>query len=206
MTIYALSTAPGRAGIAAVRVSGKAAGEALRALCAGRVPAPRVAALRTLRDPGSGEVLDRALVLWFPGPASFTGEDMAELHLHGGRAVIAGVLGALGRFGLRMAEPGEFTKRAFENGKLDLTEVEGLADLINAETAAQRAQALAQSGGALRTRYEAWRAMLLRAVAYVEASLDFSDEGDIAEDAFNAAMPEARALATVLDRVLADSR
>jgi tRNA modification GTPase len=204
MTIYALSTAPGRAAIAAVRISGKAASETLRALCAGTVPAPRVAALRTLRDPGSGEVLDRGLVLWFPGPASYTGEDMAELHLHGGSAVIAGVLGALGRLGLRMAEPGEFTKRAFENGKLDLTEAEGLADLINAQTAVQRAQALAQSGGALRARYEAWRAALLRSMAYVEASLDFSDEGDIAEDAFNAAMPEVHALAAGLDHALAD--
>jgi tRNA modification GTPase len=206
MTIYALSTAPGRAGIAIVRISGKAAAPALEALCAGKVPAPRFAALRTLRDPVSGEVLDRGLVLWLPAPASFTGEDMAELHLHGGRAVIAGVLDALGRLGLRMAEPGEFTKRAFENGKLDLTEVEGLSDLINAETAAQRAQALAQSGGLLRARYEAWRAMLLRAMAYVEASLDFSDEGDIAEDAFNAAMPEVRALAAELDRALAGGR
>src|SRR5215469_472335 len=113
MTIYALSTAPGRAGIAAVRVSGKAAGEALRALCAGRVPAPRVAALRTLRDPGSGEVLDRALVLWFPGPASFTGEDMAELHLHGGRAVIVAIAESLAAQGLQHAEPGAFTRRAF---------------------------------------------------------------------------------------------
>jgi tRNA modification GTPase len=206
MTIYALSTAPGRAGIAVVRISGKAAGETLLALCAGKLPPPRAAALRTLHDPGSGEVLDRALVLWFPGPASFTGEDMAELHLHGGRAVIAGVLSALGCLGMRMAEPGEFTKRAFENGKLDLTEAEGLADLINAETAAQRAQALAQAGGALRARYEAWRAMLLQSMAYVEASLDFSDEGDISADAFNAAIPEVRALAAELDRALADGR
>jgi tRNA modification GTPase len=206
MTIYALSTAPGRAGIAVVRISGKAAGETLRTLCAGKVPAPRFAALRALRHPASGEVLDRALVLWFPGPASFTAEDMAELHLHGGRAVIAGVLDALARLGLRMAEPGEFTKRAFENGKLDLTEAEGLADLINAETAAQRVQALAQSGGQLRARYEAWRSTLLRSMAYVEASLDFSDEGEIAEEAFNAAVPEVRSLADELDRALANDR
>ncbi len=151
-------------------------------------------------------LLDRGLVLWFPGPASFTGEDMAELHVHGGRAVIAGVLAALRQLGLRLAEPGEFTKRAFENGKLDLTEAEGLADLINAETAAQRSQALAQSAGALRERYEAWRASLLRAMAYVEASLDFSDEADIAEGAFNAALPEVRSLSAELDRALADGR
>jgi tRNA modification GTPase len=206
MTIYALSTAHARAGIAVVRLSGKAAHGILRSLCGGKVPLPRVAGLRALRDPQTGEVLDRGLVLWFPGPASFTGEDMAELHLHGGRAVIAGVLDALSRLGLRMAEPGEFTKRAFENGKLDLTEAEGLADLINAETAAQRQQAVAQSGGALRERYEHWRSSLLRAMAYVEASLDFADEGDIAEDAFNAALPEVRALIAEFDRALADGR
>ncbi len=206
MTIFALSTAHGRAGIAVVRISGKAAHGTLKALCGGNVPAPRTAGLRTLRDPRTGEVLDRGLMLWFPGPSSFTGEDMAELHLHGGRAVIAGVLDALPAAGLRMAEPGEFTRRAFENGKLDLTEAEGLADLINAETAAQRSQALQQSAGALRERYEAWRASLLRAMAYVEASLDFSDEGDIAEGAFNAALPEVRTLIAALDRALADGR
>ncbi|MGO8952658.1 MAG: tRNA uridine-5-carboxymethylaminomethyl(34) synthesis GTPase MnmE [Rhodomicrobium sp.] len=206
MTIYALSTAHARAGIAIVRLSGKAAREALHRLCHGKVPAPRTAGLRALCDPQTGEVLDRGLVLWFPGPASFTGEDMGELHLHGGRAVIAGVLDALRRLGLRMAEPGEFTKRAFENGKLDLTEAEGLADLISAETAAQRQQAVAQSDGALRERYEAWRASLLRAMAYVEASLDFPDEGDIAENAFNAALPKVRALIAALDHALADGR
>ncbi len=206
MTICALSTAPGQAGIAVIRISGKAARKTLNVLCSAKTPAPRVAGLRALRDPRTGEVLDRGLVLWFPGPASFTGEDMAELHLHGGRAVIAGVLDALGHLGLRIAEPGEFTKRAFENGKLDLTEVEGLADLINAATSAQRRQALAQSGGALRGRYEAWRAPLLRAMAYVEASLDFSDEGDIAESAFNEALPEVRSLIAELDRALADGR
>ena len=206
MTICALSTAQGRAGIAVVRISGKAALGTLEALCAGKVPAPRMAGLRVLRDPRGGGILDRGLVLWFPGPASFTGEDMAELHLHGGRAVIAGVLDALGALGLRLAEPGEFTRRAFENGKLDLTEAEGLADLINAETAAQRSQALLQSAGALRERYETWRASLLRAMAYVEASLDFSDEGDIAEGAFREALPEVRALAAELDGALADGR
>lgn len=206
MTIYALSTAHGRAGIAVVRISGKAARAVLEALCQGNMPAPRVAAVRALRTPQTGEILDRGLVLWFPGPSSFTGEDMAELHVHGGRAVIAGVFEALSALGLRMAEPGEFTRRAFENGKLDLTEAEGLADLINAETAAQRSQAVSQAAGALRERYEDWRAILLRAMAYVEASLDFSDEADIAEGAFNAALPEVRALAAELDKALADGR
>jgi tRNA modification GTPase len=206
VTIYALSTAPGRAGIAVIRVSGKATLGALRALCEGGAPEPRIATVRVLREPRSGQVLDRALVLWFPGPASFTGEDVAEFHVHGGRAVIAGVLDALGGLGLRLAGRGEFTRRAFENGKLDLTEAEGLSDLIHAETAAQRDQALLQSAGALRERYEGWRASLLRAMAYVEASLDFSDEGDIAEGAFNEALPVVQALIVELERALADGR
>ena len=145
-------------------------------------------------------------MLWLPGPANFTGEDMVELHVHGGRAVVAGVLEALASFGLRLAEPGEFTRRAFGNGKIDLTEAEGLADLINAETSFQRRQALAQHCGALRGHYEHWRTALLRAMAYVEASLDFSDEGDIAASAFNEAIPEVKRLVSELDRALADGR
>ncbi len=205
MTIYALSTAQGRAGIAVVRISGKAAREALEALC-GKAPTPRFAALRVIRDPSSGAALDRALVLWFPAPASFTGEDMAELHLHGGRAVLQGVLDALGRLGLSLAEPGAFTRRAFENGKLDLTEVEGLSDLINAETAAQRDQALAQSSGALSERYSLWRSLLLRATAYVEASLDFADEADVTQSTFSEATPQIRALLEDLSQALKDGR
>ena len=206
MTIYALSTAPGRAGIAVIRISGRAAGNALHALCRGRFPASRVASFRRLRHPHTGEVLDEAVVLWLPGPANFTGEDMVELHVHGGRAVVAGVLEALASLGLRLAEPGEFTMRAFGNGKLDLTEAEGLADLINAETAYQRRQAIAQHCGALRGHYELWRVTLLGAMAYVEASLDFSDESDIAGNAFNEAIPQVRKLVTDLDRALADGR
>jgi tRNA modification GTPase len=206
MTIYALSTAPGRAGIAVIRISGRAARNALHALCRGRFPASRVASFRRLRHPHTGEVLDEAVVLWLPGPANFTGEDMVELHVHGGRAVVAGVLEALASFGLRLAQPGEFTMRAFGNGKIDLTEAEGLADLINAETAYQRRQAIAQHCGALRGHYELWRATLLGAMAYVEASLDFSDEGDIAGNAFNEAIPQVRRLVADLDLALADGR
>jgi tRNA modification GTPase len=161
-----------------IRISGPATGEILRALCG--LPEARHASLRALRDPRTETALDRGLVLWFPAPASFTGEDMAELHVHGGRAVVASVLDAvLSIDGVRLAEPGEFASRAFENGKLDLTEVEGLADLINAETEAQARQALAQAGGSLRTLYEAWRAQLLRAQALTEAGLDFADEADV---------------------------
>jgi tRNA modification GTPase len=168
-------------------------------------PSARVAALRRIKDPGSGEVLDRGLVLWFPGPKSETGEDMAELHLHGGRAVIQGVLGALGAIeGCRLAEPGEFARRAFENGKLDLTGVEGLADLIDAETAAQRRQALAQAEGALWRLYEGWRQRLVSALALIEAAIDFSDEADVAADSALKARREIERLQQELSAHLHD--
>lgn len=164
-----------------VRISGPRAGAVLEAL-AGKIPAPRAARLRTLRRSGDGAPLDRALVLWFPGPASATGEDLAELHLHGGRAVVAAVLAAVGSVeGLRPAEAGEFTRRAFENGRIDLAEAEGLADLIAAETETQRQSALALAEGGLGRRVADWQLILLRISAQVEAELDFSDEGDVGE-------------------------
>ena len=175
-TIYAVSTAPGRAAIAVLRVSGPEASAALRALGGDRLPAPRKAALRTLRD-GAGAWIDQALVLWFPGPGSETGEDVVEFHLHGGRAISEAALAALASVpGLRAAERGEFTRRAVENGKLDLTRAEALADLIDAETPAQRLQALRQYQGALADLYEDWRARLIAVLAWVEAAIDFSDE------------------------------
>jgi len=174
-TIYALSSAAGRAGIAVLRASGPQAGAALEALSGEALPPPRMASLRTFHD-ASGEI-DRGLALWFPGPASFTGEDCAELHVHGGRAVVEAMLAALAaQPGLRPAEPGEFTRRAVENGKMDLTAAEALADLIDAETQGQRRQALRQYEGALFALYEHWRARLIRASAWAEASIDFSDE------------------------------
>jgi len=179
-TIYALSSGSPPAAIAIVRVSGPAADQALLIL-AGRLPEPRRATLATLRDPG-GDVLDTALILRFPGPDSATGEDLAELHLHGGRAVVAGVLEALrGIAGLRAAQPGEFTRRAFDNGRIDLSEAEGLADLLTAETQSQRRNALALAGGALSRLVERWQARILILSAHVEAALDFADEGDVDE-------------------------
>ena len=143
-------------------------------------PKPRYAAFRRVRHPQTGEVLDDGLALWFAGPRSETGEDMAELQVHGGRAVVAAVLEAIGTItGCRLAEPGEFARRAFENGKLDLTGVEGLADLIDAETAAQRRQALRQAEGALAKLYAGWRQRLIGATALLEAAIDFSDEADV---------------------------
>jgi tRNA modification GTPase len=186
-TIFALSSAPGRAGIAVVRVSGPAAGDLIDALAPPR-PKKRFAALRRIRDAQSGETIDEGLVLWFAGPRTETGEDMAEFHLHGGTAIVRAMLAVLGRQpGCRLAEPGEFARRAFLNGKLDLPQIEGLADLIDAETDAQRRQALGQMGGALSELYEGWRADLIRASALVEAAIDFSDEGDVASNAFDVA-------------------
>jgi tRNA modification GTPase len=202
-TIFALSSGRPPAAVAVVRISGPQAGAALKALI-GRMPEPRHAALARVRDPGSGEAIDEALALWFPAPSSETGEDVAELQLHGGRAVIAAVLGALGRIeGLRAAEPGEFTRRAFENGKLDLTAVEGLADLIYAETEAQRRQAYRQLKGLLGERAETWRARLLEALALVEARIDFSDEADVPDDLILPALKIASELRGEIAKVLA---
>ena len=186
-TIFALSSAPGRSGVAVVRVSGPRAGDVIDALAPPR-PKKRMAALRHIRDPASGETLDEGLVLWFAAPRSETGEDMAEFHLHGGSAIVKAVLAALARQpGCRLAEPGEFASRAFANGKIDLAEAEGLADLIDAETDAQRRQALSQMGGALSELYEGWRTEIIRASALVEAVIDFSDEADVASEAFGLA-------------------
>jgi tRNA modification GTPase len=175
-TIFALSSAPGRAGVAVIRVSGPSAGDCTSALTGGALPLPRTAALRRLRD-DAGLPIDQALVLWFPGPASFSGEDMVEFHVHGGRAIVARLLAALAKVPeCRPAEPGEFTRRAVENGKFDLTQAEALKDLIDAETESQRLQALKQYGGALSALYEDWRAQLIRASAWAEAEIDFADE------------------------------
>jgi tRNA modification GTPase len=205
-TIYAPATAAGRAAVAVLRVSGPRADAALAALTGRPLPPPRVATLRKLTDPVRGEPLDEALVLWFPGPRSFTGEDMAELHLHGGRAVLAGVVAALAALpGLRLAEPGEFTRRAFDAGKLDLAEVEGIGDLIAAETEAQRRQALRQLAGELGRLTESWRARLLRALAHAEAEIDFPDE-DVPGGLIAALGPVLRDLAAEIRRQLADDR
>ena len=194
-TIFALSSGHGRAGVAVVRVSGPAAGAVIDKMAAPR-PRPRFAAFRRVRHPATDELIDHALVLWFAGPKSETGEDMAELQVHGGRAVIQAVLAAIGTIeGCRLAEPGEFARRAFENGKLDLTGIEGLADLIDAETAAQRRQALRQTEGALSGLYAGWRQRLIAATALVEAAIDFSDQADVASDAVAKARTEGRGAA-----------
>ncbi len=202
-TIFAPATAPGRAAVAVIRLSGPETGGAVRAV-AGAVPPPRRASLRTLRDV-DGSPLDQALVLWMPAPASYTGEDTAELHLHGGPAVVEGVVEALRALGLRLAEPGEFTRRAFANGRMDLLEAEAVADLVDAETAAQRRQALDQLGGAVGARHAAWRETLLDALAHLEAAVDFPDE-DLPAEVAARARPPLLALKAELEAAAADRR
>ncbi len=205
-TIFALSSPPGRAGVAVIRVSGPAAGGALTGLC-GSTGVPRQARLVTICDPQDGTMIDRVLTLWFPGPASFTGEDVAEFHCHGGRAVVEAVLAALGRMaGMAPAGPGDFSRRAFENAKLDLTEVEGLADLIDAETQSQRRQAVAQLEGALGALYDRWRAELIGILAHVEAAIDFAEEEQLPGGLFTDLAPRIDALAREMRRHMADGR
>jgi tRNA modification GTPase len=203
-TIFALSTAPGRAALAVFRISGPAAGDVIDRMASPR-PQPRAAGLRIIRDPDTREALDQGLVLWFPAPRSETGENLAELHVHGGRAVAHAMLRAIGRVpGTRMAEPGEFARRAFENGKIDLTQAEAIADLVDAETEAQARQALRQAGGALAKLYEGWRAELIEGLALMEAAIDFSDEGDVGDRTAKEARVRVEALAEQIRRHLDD--
>jgi tRNA modification GTPase len=193
-TIYSLSSGAGRAGVAVIRVSGPQAAAAVKAL-AGRIPEPRRASLRRLRHPLDGVAIDEGLVLWLPGPQSFTGEDSAEFHVHGGRAVVAATLDGLGSLAtLRPAEAGEFTRRAFSNGRLDLVAVEGLADLIAAETEMQRRLAQFHSGGGASAVFEAWRGEMVAILARLEAAIDFVDEAGVAEAALGEAIPRLRRL------------
>ncbi|MGE0260106.1 MAG: tRNA uridine-5-carboxymethylaminomethyl(34) synthesis GTPase MnmE [Alphaproteobacteria bacterium] len=200
--MYAPATAPGRAAVAIIRMSGPRAGAAL-AVLAGSLPPPRTARRVRVRDPDTGEALDDALALWFPGPRSATGEDVAELHLHGSRAVLSSVIGVLRRRGLRLAEPGEFTRRAFLNGRLDLTQAEAVADLAAAETEAQRRQALRQLDGALGILYRDWGERLLRLLAHLEAAIDFPDE-DLPPEIEARVAAETASLASEIAAHLAD--
>jgi tRNA modification GTPase len=201
-TIFALSTGRPPSAIAIVRVSGPRAGAVLRAI-SGKMPMPRKATRALLRD-AKQQPIDDAVTLWFPGPASVTGEDVAELHVHGGRAVLAAVVAALSEFDeARAAEPGEFSRRAFENGKLDLTEAEGLDDLIHADTDRQRRQALRQLKGLLGHKARDWRNQLIEASALIEAGLDFSDEGDVPGELISPALAKVKALLGEIEDVLA---
>ncbi|KAI9280151.1 tRNA modification GTPase TrmE [Umbelopsis sp. AD052] len=186
-TIFALSTAPGKAGVAVIRISGKNAEEAvLKMTHMKKLPAPRQAMLKKIYHPSSKELLDKGIVLWFPGPQSYTGEDTAEFHIHGGNAVTRSVLDALGSMTqYRIADRGEFSRRAFDNDKLDLTELEGLADLLNAETEMQRKLALRQAEGSLRQQYDGWREQLIKCMALTEAVIDFGEDENIEDGVLN---------------------
>ena len=204
-TIVALASGAGRAGVAVIRVSGPAAGDVLRTLTDRDLPKPRHAARMAFCAPNGGLSLDDGIALWFPHPASFTGEDVAELHVHGGSAVVSAMIEAtLSVAGVRFAEPGEFTRRAFENGKLDLAEAEGLADLVDAETEGQRRQALRQRRGALSAMYDTWRERLIQAAALIEAEIDFPDE-ELPDALAQRAGPMLSALAVEMARHLNDS-
>nr|CAD7572125.1 unnamed protein product [Timema californicum] len=207
-TIYALSSGYGKCGVAVIRITGPKSSEAVTKIAGLKLPLqPRYASLRRLKDPESKEMLDKGLVIWFPGPRSFTGEDSCEFQIHGGTAIISAVLGALSKLeGFRPAEPGEFTKRAFHAGKLDLTEVEGLADLIHAETEAQRKQALLQSEGILSKLYNTWRETLIRVVAHVEAYIDFSEDENIEENVMDQVEVAVKDLMKNIENHLTDGR
>ena len=204
-TIFALASGPGRSGVAVIRLSGTRTGEILDAVAGLPRPKPRLAALRAFRS-DSGAVIDQGLALWFEGPASFTGEDCAEFHVHGGSAVIEALASRLTQLGARPAEAGEFTRRAFQNGKMDLTEAEGLADLIDAETEGQREQALSQMTGALRSLYEDWREQLISVLAAIEGEVDFPDEEDVPDTLSDTAGPPLEALSQALAQHLDDGR
>jgi len=201
-TIFALSSGRPPAAISMVRLSGSQAGTVLTAL-AGKIPVRRIATRVLLRD-GTGQPIDDAVILWFPGPASATGEDVAEFHVHGGRAVLTALFSALSGFAnVRAAEPGEFTRRGFENGKLDLTEAEALDDLIHADTDRQRRQALRQLKGMLGERARHWRAQIIDASALIEAGIDFSDEGDVSAELVAPALAKIKVLLEEIEEVLA---
>ncbi|XP_011679485.2 tRNA modification GTPase GTPBP3, mitochondrial [Strongylocentrotus purpuratus] len=207
-TIFALASGHGKCGVAVVRVSGPQAKVVFdKMIPSKRAIGTRQAVLSPIYDPTTNELIDHGLILWFTGPKSFTGEDVCELQVHGGPAVIAALYGALGKLdGFHLAEPGEFSKRAFYNGKLDLTEVEGLGDLIQAETEAQRQQAVRQMSGVLSKLYEGWRGRLIRTVAHVEAFIDFSEDENIEEGVLEEARQEVEQLLTEVRRHLQDSR
>ena len=206
-TIFALASAPGRAGVAVIRVSGPAAGSMVLAVCGfDDLPVPRRAIRCRMVDPRDQSPLDDGLVIWFAAPASFTGEDIAELHIHGGRATVEAVTSVLATLpDLRLAEPGEFSKRAFLSGKIDLTEAEAITDLVDAGTEAQRRQALAQLGGGLAEQLEAWRADLIDILAHTEAWIDFPDE-DLPVDVEQKVCPRTSALAAEIRAFLDDNR
>lgn len=203
-TIFALASAPGKAAVSVVKISGRASKEAIKILSGAPLPSSREVVVRWLFNPKTGQKIDRAIVFWFSGPRSYTGEDVTEFHIHGGPAVSNALLQILGNIsGLRPAEAGEFTRRAFENGKLDLTVAEGIADLVDAETDVQRQQALRQSSGDLSALYDGWRVRLIESRSLIEASIDFSDQ-ELPNDVLDSVPLEVRSIADEISHHLKD--
>ena len=206
MTIYALSTGPGVSGIAVVRVSGKEAAEVVKQLTGDDLPAPRVAVLKKLKNSNTNEMIDEGIVLWFPGPNSYTGEDLAEFHVHGSRAVVSALHSSIsGIKNCRLAEPGEFTKLAFQNGKINLLKAEGIADLVSAETEIQRKQAVEIMSGKSSDKFTSWRAKLLKILAHVEAKIDFPDE-DLPKDTLDEIQKTSNQVSKEIKKVLDDQK
>lgn len=207
-TVFALSSGHGTCGVALIRITGPKAGKALLDMTGkSKLPKPRHATLAKLINPGSRQVLDQALTIWFPGPKSFTGEDSAELQVHGGHAVVKSVLAALGSIqDLKPAQPGDFTKRAFQNGKLDLTQVEGLADLIHAETEEQRKLAIKQLDGGLFKQFEKWRTQIIKVMANVEAYIDFAESEDIEDDVIETVKKQVKDIIEDMAKVVKEAK
>ena len=206
MTIYALSTGPGVSGIAVVRVSGKEAAEVVKQLIGDDLPVPRVATLKKLKNSNTNEMIDEGVVIWFPGPSSYTGEDLAEFHAHGSRAVVSALHSSISRIkNCRLAEPGEFTKLAFQNGKINLLKAEGIADLVSAETEIQRKQAVKIMSGKSSDKFTSWRAKLLKILAHVEAKIDFPDE-DLPKDILDEIQKTSNQVSKEIEKVLDDQK
>ena len=206
MTIYALSTGPGVSGIAVVRVSGKEAAEVVKRLTSDDLPVPRVATLKKINYINTNNLIDEGIVIWFPGPNSYTGEDLAEFHVHGSRAVVSALHSSIsGIKNCRLAEPGEFTKLAFQNGKINLLKAEGIADLVSAETEIQRKQAVEIMSGKSSDKFTSWRAKLLKILAHVEAKIDFPDE-DLPKDILDEIQKTSNQVSKEIEKVLDDQK
>ena len=206
MTIYALSSGPGLAGVAVVRVSGKETSNVIKLITNDDLPTPRVATLRKMNNINTNELIDEGLIIWFPGPESYTGEDLAEFHVHGSRAVVVALHETISKIqNCRLAEPGEFTKRAFQNGKINLLKAESIGDLISSETEIQRKQAIKIMNGNSSDKFNSWREKLLKILSYVEAKIDFPEE-DLPKDVLHEITENSKRVSSEIQKVLKDQK
>ena len=206
MTIYALSSGPGLAGVAVVRVSGKETTKVIKLITNDKLPVPRVATLRKMNNINTNELIDEGLIIWFPGPDSYTGEDLAEFHVHGSRAVVVALHETISKIqNCRLAEPGEFTKRAFQNGKINLLKAESIGDLISSETEIQRKQAIKIMNGNSSDKFNSWREKLLKILSYVEAKIDFPEE-DLSKDVLHEITENSKRVSSEIQKVLKDQK